>query len=742
MTNWLTTLRIDRKRLAALSILAVVVLAYPLCKRGIILSDEGYLLTQALDMLDGKVLYRDLDAFVVPGIWFLLAGLFSVVEPTVYATRLLALAGFGCIVATVYRSTARTTSPVYAVCTSVALLAGVVWSFPAWTFAFYSPFATLFGLLGFERLLAWNESNKRRDLILAGICFGLSMLFKQNYGVFATVGGLAAYLSLALARTDRDAIRELPRDALSVLIGGLLPAAALLGYLLHHGVFDNAYHALIEQPFSDFAQHHTIRYLGPSDMLGNTALVGPWRLTYGSYPLSNAPSMKQHPAETILFVKRLHVLLYLWPPFVFAVASLLVATSRRWYGSLDRTLLAALAFAAAFFLGVFPRADSNHLMHVYQPVILLSAIVFHRLVSVQPVTGLRTVGRLTGIALLTSFSLVALLWYRDILVGHRTPLTGRGGGVTVDMFSGAMINRELELIEEQTNPGEPLLTGPGLAMLNFLADRPVPGRYYNLYAVHIGHDQGRAVVAAAREANVRTAVIEYNNFYSDPAGLRDFAPVLSTYLRDEFDIIASVGQNQHALLRRSETPRSELMRKDFLADCNESAILADNRMIREHTMFRSVYLGVPIDPAPGFENRLRCGVDVPKDARLRFLLDYTRPAEIGDDALLHVQIVAQPLDGDTEYDIDGDGFEECTFARGNLLLDKVIVPHPAGGWSLPPPTPIEVDLSALAGQRIDIDLQTWAEGSIRRRPFVMSGLAAIWMDPAIYWPDPVATNAR
>ena len=41
----------------------VLVLGYALCRRAINLTDEGYLLSQALDMLGGKVLYREESGF-------------------------------------------------------------------------------------------------------------------------------------------------------------------------------------------------------------------------------------------------------------------------------------------------------------------------------------------------------------------------------------------------------------------------------------------------------------------------------------------------------------------------------------------------------------------------------------------------------------------------------------------------------------------------------------------------------
>lgn len=702
-----------------------VLFAYPLCKRGLILSDEGYLLLQAWDMLNGAVLYRDLDAFVVPGVWFLLAGLFAVVEPTVYATRLLALAGFGCIVATVYRSVSRTTSQAYAVASTVALVVAVVWAFPSWTFSFYSPYSILFGLLGFDRLLAWNDSDRRRELFLAGVCFGLSILFKQNYGVFATVGGLAAYLVFAVGRDDRKMLPSLSGDALSVLIGGLLPAVPLLGYVLYHGVLDEAYHALMVQPFSDFTQHHTIRYLGPSDMLGETALQGPQRLTYGSYPLANTPSMRTASAGALWLIKRQHVFLYLWPPFLFAITAALAAVSSRRPVGLDRPLLASLLFTVALFLGVFPRADSNHLMHVYQPVILLSAIAFHRLISGQRRVALKASAIVVSAALLASYAVPALVWYKDLLSGIDTRVAGRGGGVLVDVFTGSMLNHELQALEDATAPGEPVLTGPGLAMLNFLADRPVPSRYYNLYAVHIGHDGGREVVEASRKANVRTAVIEYNNFYSDPEGLRDFAPVLTDYLRDEFEIAFSVGQNQHAFLHRRDQAIVDTQRHDVLGDCDNTQRFVDGRMVYEHTMFRSLYLRAPLNPGDGLENRVRCNVDVPGDARLRFLLDYTRPSSADEASLLHADITIYPTDGDED---------------GHLVFEHEMRPTPAEGWTLAGPTEMTVDLSRFANRSVVVEFRTWATGRIKLSPFVVAGLTTIWMDPVLVWNEDTRTR--
>src|SRR5262245_35434683 len=181
-----------------LASVGVVAFAVSLCQRTINLTDEGYLLSQVVDMLSGKVLYRDMDAFVSPGIWFLLAGLFSVTEPSVLASRGLALAGYLATVFLTYRIAARLTSQAFAWGAVGILMTFTVWAFPAWTSAFYSPFAILFALAALDRLLEWRASRRTGQLFLCGLAIGLSIVFKQNYGAFALAGTVLAAGAICL----------------------------------------------------------------------------------------------------------------------------------------------------------------------------------------------------------------------------------------------------------------------------------------------------------------------------------------------------------------------------------------------------------------------------------------------------------------------------------------------------------------------------------------------------------------
>ena len=160
--------------------LALVAFAVPLCRRSIVLADEGYILMQSWDLLNGKILYREMDAFVTPGIWLVLAGTFKLLGPSVIASRVPVLLALIALYGTGYRITSRLAGPTYGALALVGLLVGTVWAFPGWTFAFYSPFSVLFAPLALDRLLAWRDDGRTRDLAYCGALVGLSIVFKQK----------------------------------------------------------------------------------------------------------------------------------------------------------------------------------------------------------------------------------------------------------------------------------------------------------------------------------------------------------------------------------------------------------------------------------------------------------------------------------------------------------------------------------------------------------------------------------
>jgi hypothetical protein len=359
----------------------VILFGLTLCRRGIILSDEGYLLLQALDMAHGKVLYRDMDAFVAPGVWFLLAGLFSVVEPSVLASRMAALACYAATVWTCWRIVLRLTDRRFALAAVGVLMVFTVWAFPSWTWSFYSPFAVLFALAALERLLAWRADARARDLVWTGVFAGLAITFKQNYGVLALAGsGIAiAAIRLEANRSLLLLLRELPALGGRVALGLAAVGLPCLAYFAYHGALDDAFRQLVVQPFGGFLGQHDIAYLPPSEFFARDLMADDGRLTYGAYALTNAAlRFNWHPV-LVRGIEMLHVLLYWLPPLVFTLAAVLVFAPLHRGRPPDTGLAAALAVGALVFLGVFPRADYNHLSNVYQPAIVVGVVTIHRL---------------------------------------------------------------------------------------------------------------------------------------------------------------------------------------------------------------------------------------------------------------------------------------------------------------------------------------------------------------------------
>lgn len=710
----------SRRAIAAAAGCAIAVLfGWSLCRRGIVLSDEGYLLLQALDMARGKVPYRDMDSFVAPGVWFLLATLFRLVEPSVLASRALALVCWCASLAAVARIVARLAGPGAAWGACGAFLVASVWAFPAWTWSFYSPWSVLFGLLALERVLAWRESHRKRDLVAVGCALGLAIVFKQNYGALAALG---CGLGFAAARLEsRAPIGRTLREGLSTLgplaLGATLVAAPVLLYFWRHEALGDAFQALVVHPFRGFLGTHDIAYLGPAELWTRERMSGVGRLTYGAYAFSHTALRFDWPAPLVRAVEILHVLLYWFPPLLFATAGWLALRPAVRGAPPDGALLALLAFCALVYLGVFPRADLNHLLNVYQPVVALGAVVAARLVA-RPGgagPGARRGLVASGAALLGAYAVVAGYWYVDLLRSLDTAIPPPRGGVLVSEAEQKMLSFEVAAIRAATRDGEPVLTVPGFAMLNFLADRPMPSRYYNLYAVHIAHDRGAGVVEGAEAAGVKLAVADFYDFFSERNRLRDYAPELTDYLRRSFAPAFSIAIDEHLFLRRRPLPLPARPTLDALADCDAGAEKWDRRTLQPHLLFDILYHFLEVDSfgVPDDVSTL-CRLALPGPSELRFRVGYRQPTQVRPGSELVAELWVHRRD------------------RADELLYRESLPlEPVPGWSSPAALERSVDLSRFAGEEAWLILRSRFRGEVRMNPLDFKGFAMVWQDPRI-----------
>jgi hypothetical protein len=700
---------------------ALVAFAIPLCRRSIGLADEGYILLQSWDLLNGKVLYRDMDAFVTPGMWFVLAATFKLLGPSVIASRAPALLALLVMYAAGYRITQRLAGSASALFTLALLAVFTVWAFPAWTFAFYSPFAVTFALLGLERLLAWRASCRPRDLVLCGAMAGVAIVFKQNYGVFALVGlalGIAA-VRVEQGRSGRDWMQSFAGDGLRLAIGLAAVGLPVLAWLLAVGALPAAWQSLVVHPF-EFSGRHDIPYLSlgalwQADLMKSSQEM----LTYAAQPIYRVPPIAIWLYE-IDFIERLHVPLYWLPPVILILGA--TASYRPDERPVDAGLFSVTAVAGLIFLGVFPRADFNHLVNVYQPIVVLGVVLARHLYLRQPqprslVARLLIAGAVTVAAV---YAAIAALWYVSLLEHLGSSVAVERGGVLAREEQARRIDYQVRTIQAETKPGEALLTVPDLSMLNFLADRPMPSAYYNLYEHHIAHDGGAAVVEGDRRNGGRLAVARFNDFFSDRVGVREYAPVLFDYLSTDFDLRYTVGREDFVHLERREAPRQlrEGQSQSILAYCD---ISRGYQTVEEHLFFPALYH----DPGTGREMEAAtietpCAVPVPAEGGVFSVrVGYRAPAAVQRNTTLTVEVLTI-------------GEEQKT-----LMARKVFrVTGDDGNPERRPLDPeLRIDLDPWRGSEVRLLLRTVRRGQVQVRPLEPRGFGTVWEDPRILLRD-------
>ncbi len=707
--------------LTVLAWAVVAAFAASLCRRAIVLTDEGYLLSQVLDMMSGKVLYRDMDAFVSPGIWFFLAGLFELIEPSVLSSRILSFAGYLATLLVSFRIVARLTNRAWGWATVGLLMVFAVWAFPAWTLVFYSPFAVLFALAALERVLVWQSSRKGLALVLCGVFLGLSILCKQNYGAFAVLGTIVALVGFRFeaGETWLEGLRGLISDGLHLCVGGGAILLPTVGYFAYHGALEAIFDSLVLHPLV-FMGRQDIPYPSLALLFAKTPLVGVDGLTYGAFSYGQAPDPFYSKYEILSwltppgFLARLHILLF-WLPLpglaLGAWVGVRPLASRR---PIDASLIAVLAMAAFVFLGVFPRADFNHLINVYQPILIATVLLTQRLLERSPAPRSRfakTNLALAG-ALVFLLTFTAATWYIHALRAMDSPVGSRRGGVLVTSIDRDLIDFHVEKIREMTKDGDYVLTVPALAMFNFLAERDMPGRFYNLYEHHIAHDAGAGVVEAAEALGVDLVVSDYNNFFSDRVGMRAYAPVLAKYLENYFEPAFDVAGNRYRYLTRRAVPLDVRERIDATADCDIQ--LGDSVYLQEHLLFESLYQARQSE-SPRAPVDTLCKVSVPEGGVFAVSIGYRRPAAAARNASITAQV----------WISEGAEWER--------LLSTVIPVKSPDGWSSPPAKEFKVDLSEYAGRDVTLRFRSIFRGRVRIRMTYLDpgGYSLIWQGPHI-----------
>jgi hypothetical protein len=203
-----------------------------LLKRGWVPHDEGTIGQSAERVLEGQLPHRDFEEVYTGGLTYLNAFAFRLFGENLASPRIMLFLFFLTWVPAVYWIASRFTSDFGAA--AVTPLA-VAWGVPNYTAALPSWYNLFFATFGVVALLRYLDTNSRKWLFVAGLCCGVSFLFKLSGIYFAA--GLLLFLVFRQQEFCRDDPRgQRPRPSLysALVASGLIAFIAAIFVVVRH----------------------------------------------------------------------------------------------------------------------------------------------------------------------------------------------------------------------------------------------------------------------------------------------------------------------------------------------------------------------------------------------------------------------------------------------------------------------------------------------------------------------------
>lgn len=552
-------------RAAAASVfLVAAILALPFLA-GIVMLDEGALVHTADRIVSGQVLYRDVATGIGPGAYYLQALLFRLFGASLLVGRIFMILLFASAAVGVYLLSRTVAERSVSLGASLAFAALTVSS---WRYPNYSPEAIAWILLALGAAAAYLRGGSRRWLVAAGLALGTAILFKQNYGAFASLG-IAAGL-LAAPGKLRARVADVARTAAAAVA----PIAAAVLAFAAVGAADDLWHDTVmlplQLPSTLFARPFPPLTGSPGDTLRRQLLE---YLPFQDLAMKMMPWPYEHLRTTMGIMRALFFL----PPLVLLAAALLWALRLRASaraaavppangadpGGRAAARVAVggmlIATSAFLFLGVFPRVDAHHLVLVLAPSFTVVAWVLgrHPCWATRRLVGLAT----TALLLLATVSQGAGITGWTLDLSDQVFLELPRGHVWVSKGLSEQIDDLVGEVQRRVPPGEPIFVAPALPMYYFLADRPNPTRFPLILPGALDEEEA---VRELEASGVRHALIA--DFAFEKFTFEYVAPKVWDYVRRSFGPAEGAGLDRYPfppyLLRRGAReapPEAELI---------------------------------------------------------------------------------------------------------------------------------------------------------------------------------------
>jgi hypothetical protein len=443
------------------------------------MEDEGYVVEAVSRIMDGQVIYRDFHHTYAPGGSYLFALLFTLFGSSLLVVRVTWALLLAVKTGLAYAVGRKLMSRAFAI-----LLAVLVTMLPGpWhkTFFSFTAFLLLWGML---RLV---ERPGVRTAFWIGLLTGVSALLRQDVAGFAAVGILASVGVRALGRKYRLRGRDFLRETAAYAAGILAVWIPVLVAFASAGALGDTLRALI---FEGMKDNRTNRLPFP-----------------GLLPVTD------YGRTHVLPVVMLKSLFYLTPVVLALTAlGLVLGRVRRAPETHGGFVLGALILTLGCFNQSLWRADLPHLYQSLQPAYLLLVLLLWSLYAwlrshwrtsdvrwvALPVLFLAPILFVGGpvlwacgqmdrtnavLALQAENLYVRSVGYTGSLLlrrGEDTPTGLARAPLLVNENQARFLAVVGRYLDENTRPGEAILSVPGFQLVYFLYDRRNPTRYLHV----------------------------------------------------------------------------------------------------------------------------------------------------------------------------------------------------------------------------------------------------------------------
>lgn len=165
--------------------------------RGWVSQDDGALAQSAERVMAGELPHHDFEDVYTGGLAFLYAGAFQLLGIKLTSIRIVFYCFAAAVIPVFYALAARVVSSWLSVLTTLLCL---TWSFPNYFTGIATWYVLLFSVIATWCLFRYFDLNRRRWLLLAGVCSGLALTVK--------ITGLYYIAALALTLLFRDQVRS------------------------------------------------------------------------------------------------------------------------------------------------------------------------------------------------------------------------------------------------------------------------------------------------------------------------------------------------------------------------------------------------------------------------------------------------------------------------------------------------------------------------------------------------------